>query len=72
VHDWSERDVVDCIAALSSDDFHKSQAHRVYDDVWLDIYRPVVAGERRYLKFTQELTGRRFVLLSFCIDGEDH
>jgi hypothetical protein len=72
VHEWTERDLIDCVVALSSADFHKSQAHRSHEGVWLDIYRPVVAGERRYLKFARELSGSRFVLLSFCVDGEDH
>jgi hypothetical protein len=72
LHDWTERDVVDCIAKLSSSDFHKSQAHRIHGGVWLDIYRPTFAQERRYVKFTRELEGSRFVVLSFCVDGEDH
>lgn len=72
LHGWTERDVVECIAGLSPADFHKSQAHRIHADVWLDIYKPVFEGERRYVKFTQELGGDRFVLLSFCLDGEDH
>ena len=69
---WTEPDAVDCIVGLSSADFHKSQAHRVHAGLWLDIYRPVFAGERRYVKLTQELAGGRYVLLSFCVDGEDH
>jgi hypothetical protein len=72
LHDWTERDVVDCIAGLSSADFHKSQAHRAHEGVWLDIYRPTFAGERRYVKFTRELDGSHFVVLTFCVDGEDH
>jgi len=72
LHGWTERDVVECIAGLSPADFHKSQAHRIHADVWLDIYKPVFEGERRYVKFTQELGGDRLVLLSFCLDGEDH
>lgn len=57
LHDWVEHDVVECIATLSSVDFYKSQAHRMHAGVWLDIYRPIVAGERRYVKLTRELTG---------------
>jgi hypothetical protein len=72
LHDWKERDIVECVAGLSPVDFHKSQAHRIHVGVWLDVYRPVFAGERRYLKFTRELDGERFVLLSFCVDGEEH
>lgn len=72
LHDWIERDVLDCIATLSSADFYKSQTHSTHEGVWLDIYRPTLAGERRYIKFTHELMGIRFVLLTFCVDGEDH
>jgi hypothetical protein len=72
LHDWTERDVVEGILALSPADFYKSQAHRVHRDVWLDVYRPVLEGERRYVKITQESKGERFVLLSFCVDGEEH
>jgi hypothetical protein len=72
LRDWTELDVVECILALSSADFHKSQAHWMYEGVWLDIYRPVYAKARRYVKFTQEPAGSRFILLSFCVDGEDH
>ena len=72
LHDWTESDVVSCIAGLSSADFHKSQAHHAHAGVWLDIYRPALAGERRYVKFARELTGGGFVVLSFCFDGEDH
>jgi hypothetical protein len=71
-HDWKEHDVVECIAGLTPTGFHKSQAHRIHARVWLDIYRPVFEGERRYVKFTREMEGDRFVLLSFCVDGEEH
>jgi len=63
---------VGCITGLSSADFHKSQAHRTHAGIWLDVYRPVFGDERRYVKFTRELAGTRFVVLSFCMDGEDH
>ena len=72
LHDWTERDVVACIGGLKLDDFHKSQAHRMHPRLWLDVYRPIFCDSRRYVKFTRELTGVAFVLLSFCIDGEDH
>ncbi len=72
LHDWTERDIVDCISGLSPEDFHKSQAHRMNEGVWLDIYRPGFAGRRLYVKLTREMKGNRFVVLSFCLDGEDH
>ena len=72
LHDWTESDVVSCIARLSSADFHKSQAPHAHAGVWLDIYRPALAGERRYVKFARELTRGGFVVLSFCFDGKDH
>ena len=71
-HDWMERDIVACIGSIELEHFHKSQAHRMHRGLWLDIYRPFCAESRLYVKFTRELSGGRFVLLSFCIDGEDH
>lgn len=72
VHDWTENYIIDCLSGLSSSDFHKSQAHRVHGGIWLDVYRPVMGSQRLYLKFTQQHDGDGFILLSFCVDGEDH
>lgn len=65
-------DVVECMAGLSSTDFHKSQAHLGRPGIWLDIYRPHFRGRRMYVKFAVHEDGRRFVLLSFCGDGDPH
>jgi hypothetical protein len=61
-----------CVAALDARDFHKSQAHTIRQGVWLDIYRPWVAGERMYLKFTEHEDGLRMLVLAFCVDSTAH
>jgi hypothetical protein len=68
----SRGDLVSCVAALRPQDFHKSQAHTRREGVWLDIYRPWVAGDRMYLKFTEHEDGEHLLVLSFCRDGEAH
>ncbi len=40
--------------------------------VWLDIYRPVIDGQRLYIKFTPHEIRRAVIILSFCTDGEEH
>jgi hypothetical protein len=65
-------DVVECIACLSPRDFHKSQAHLSRTGIWLDIYRPRLHGRWMYVKFATHEDGTRFVLLSFCADGDPH
>ncbi len=65
------RDLESCIAKLEQSDFHKSQRHLAKPDVWLDIYRPVIDGIRRYVKFMAQDNGD-YLVLTFCDDGEAH
>ena len=69
---WSRRTISQCVASLVPEDFHKSQQHRTRPEAWLDIYKPVFCGERLYVKFTLQEDGKRFRVLSFCGDGEEH
>ena len=69
---WGFDTVSRCVCKLSLDDFYKSQAHRTEPGVWLDIYKPLMNGERLYVKFTPLDDGERFIVLSFCGDGEQH
>ena len=69
---WTREDLVGCACALTRADFHKSQQHLSREHVWLDVYRPWVGNERRYLKFVSDDEVSRFVVLSFCTDGEAH
>ena len=57
---------------MASEDLYKSQEHLGRPGAWLDIYRPVFEGRRMYIKFTRRADGSGFVLLSFCLDGEEH
>jgi len=68
---WYLRDLEQCIEDLEYSDFHKSQRHIDKPDVWLDIYRPLVAGNRRYVKFMAQDSGE-YLVLTFCNDGEAH
>jgi hypothetical protein len=61
-----------CVAALEASDFHKSQQHLGRPDEWLDIYRPVIAGQRWYVKVALFEDGVRFIIMSCCRDGEAH
>lgn len=69
---WTRRTIGECVASLVPEDFHKSQQHRTRPEAWLDIYKPVFCGERLYVKFTLQEDGKRYRVLSFCGDGEDH
>ncbi len=69
---WSHGTICEVVARLKPADLHKSQAHRERPGVWLDIYRPSTEHGRLYVKFTMHEDGRRFVVLSFCRDGEVH
>jgi hypothetical protein len=69
---WSRRTIVACVAAMAPAGFHKSQRHLTRPEAWLDIYRPVFLGERLYVKFTRLEDGERYLVLSFCGDGEQH
>lgn len=68
---WYFRDLELCIRELEHSDFHKSQRHSDNPDVWLDIYRPAIAGTRRYVKLMIQDSGD-FLVLTFCNDGEAH
>lgn len=69
---WRAATVRWCICNLSPEDFHKSQAHRTESGVWLDIYKPLMGEERLYIKYMPFGDGERFIVLSFCGDGEPH
>lgn len=69
---WNRTTVGSCIHSLMSADFHKSQRHLERPAVWLDIYKPVVRGERLYVKFTLLEDQKTYLVLSFCGDGEEH
>jgi hypothetical protein len=69
---WGFDTVRGCVCGLSPDDFYKSQAHRSEPGVWLDIYKPLVNGERLYVKYMPLGDDERFIVLSFCVDGELH
>jgi hypothetical protein len=69
---WRRAYAHECLLGLEVFDFHKSQAHRARPGVWLDVYRPRHCGERLYVKLTIHEDERRFILLSFCGDGEEH
>lgn len=61
-----------CVSLLTASDFHRSVPHLERPDVWLDIYRPVIMGERWYVKVVMHEDGVRVVFLSCCRDGEVH
>ncbi len=69
---WSRSTIESCVASLTPADFHKSQRHLTRPRAWLDIYKPVFRGERLYVKFTLQEDGKRYRVLSFCGDGEEH
>jgi hypothetical protein len=69
---WSRGTVGACVASLMPTDFHKSQRHLTRPGAWLDIYKPVVRGERLYVKFVLQEDGGRYRVLSFCGDAEEH
>lgn len=69
---WGLETIRRCICDLDSDDFYKSQAHLTEPGMWLDIYKPLVDGERLYVKYAPLGDGERFIVLSFCGDGEEH
>ncbi|MFU8891130.1 MAG: type II toxin-antitoxin system MqsR family toxin [Anaerosomatales bacterium] len=69
---WDPERISECVLSLGREDFHKSQQHRDRRGVWLDIYRPHWCGERLYVKFVLHEDGETFVVLTFCVDGEQH
>lgn len=69
---WDGATVVSCICSTAPADFRKSQEHLGRPGVWLDIYKPVFVGRRMYVKFTACVNGAGFVVLCFCVDGEEH
>jgi hypothetical protein len=69
---WSRGTIGSCVASLTFSDFHKSQQHRMRPDAWLDIYKPLLRGERLYVKLTLQDDGAGYRVMSFCRDGEEH
>lgn len=69
---WRRETVRACICSVRADDFYKSQSHLTVSGVWLDIYKPLMCGERMYVKFMRLGEGESFTVLSFCCDGEPH
>jgi len=69
---WDPECVSECVMSLGREHFHKSQEHRDRPGVWLDIYRPYCRGERLYVKFVLHEDGATFIVLTFCVDGEQH
>lgn len=69
---WDRTFVSECMCSLTNRDLHKSEPHRTRDGVWLDVYRPMFAGERMYVKLTAHERHGWFVVLSFCVDGTAH
>jgi hypothetical protein len=70
--DLTERFLVDCLAGLQLQDFHKSQEHSTRPGVWLDIYRPWIGRQRMYVKITLLENGQDLLILTFCRDSEAH
>ena len=60
------------MASLETTDFFKSQQHIDRADAWLDVYKPLHAGERLYVKLTLLENGSEYLILSFCLDGDQH
>jgi hypothetical protein len=71
-HGRARATLLACVDSLCPQDFHKSQAHSTREGVWLDIYRPWVAGDRMYLKITEHEDGVTMLVLTYCRDGEAH
>lgn len=69
---WDRSFLVACMVHLDPADFHKAQEHRDRPGVWLDIYRPRLPSGRLYVKFAVDPERDRFIVLSFCADGEAH
>lgn len=69
---WNRSTIASCVESLTPADFHKSQQHLARSGAWLDIYKPVFRGERLYVKFVLQDGGKRYRVLSFCGDGEEH
>lgn len=62
-----EQAVVDVVAALSARDFDKSMPSEVDPAVWQDVYKPVVAGQELYARFTLDTRGD-LLLISFKVN----
>ncbi|MDF1543270.1 MAG: type II toxin-antitoxin system MqsR family toxin [Anaerosomatales bacterium] len=69
---WDPERISECVLSLGREDFHKSQEHRDRRGVWLDIYRAQWCGERHYVKFVLSEDTESFIVLTFCVDGEQH
>lgn len=70
--DWDRGTVRRVVCDLNARDFYKSQPHDDRTGVWLDIYRPSRISGRMYVKFMAHEDDDRFLVLSFCKDGEPH
>src|ERR1700722_19137770 len=62
--DMDDAAVVAAIQALSHSDFDKSMTSIADHRVWQDVYKPVVAGQTLYVKFTLDAQQAMF-LISF-------
>ena len=56
--------VVDVIAGLTARDFDKSMPSDINPAIWQDVYKPVVADQEIYVKFTLDTEGE-LMLISF-------
>jgi motility quorum-sensing regulator / GCU-specific mRNA interferase toxin len=47
---FDERDILSCVKALTSADFHKSMESETRPGLWQDVYKPTYEGADIYLK----------------------
>ena len=52
------------IGTLTASDFDKSMLSHNNAEIWQDVYKPVVAGQDMYVKFTLDTRGE-LLLISF-------
>lgn len=62
--DMDDAAVVGVIQALDKSNFEKSMTSNADSRIWQDVYKPVVAGRKLYVKFTLDAQGALF-LISF-------
>ena len=60
----TDTDVVAAIQTLSNSDFDKSMTSVASNKIWQDVYKPTVAGQPLYVKFTLDAQGS-YLLISF-------
>jgi hypothetical protein len=63
-----EQDIVDCVLALTPDDFYKTMPSEKRQDLFQDVYKPKYGGERLYVKL-QGSTDGNTVIISFKRDN---